>query len=227
MQTDNTRIQALLALGSPDKGSWIDYKAQLEINEQDIDGLIKVLIDPNLHTITSNDPNVWGPLHAWRALGQLKATRAISSLIASFNHMQDDDWAISELPQVLGMIGPDALDPLIQYFQQTQEKSEFSLILAVDSLSSIALKYNDKRNIVVSALTDYLRNPNKEFDSVNGAVIGQLIQLHGREAINEIRYLFHLGCVNLSWVGDLEDVEIALGFRDSRSSDSETSNQHG
>ena len=216
MNSDNAKINAILHMGKPDKGPWLDYEKLLDLSTSDVPDIVDVLTNHELHIFESSDPRVWAPLHAWRALGLLRNADAIPALISCFDYMQDDDWAIAELPKVFTMIGPSAIPPLKDYFCEDAEKHEFSLILAIDSLAAVALAYPEHRDQVVSIFTDYLKAPHKDFDSVNGSVIGQLIHLHGKEAINEIRYLFHLGCVDLSWVGDLEDVEIALGFKEER-----------
>src|SRR5579864_7878643 len=47
-----------------------------------------------------------GKVHAWRALGQLRAVEAVEPLLELFDRLEDDDWVHEELPAVFGLIGP-------------------------------------------------------------------------------------------------------------------------
>jgi hypothetical protein len=61
-----------------------------------------------------------------------------------------------------------------------------------------------------------MKNPYTSERTLNGFLIAQLMDLKAVEAIDGIRHMFALDCVDLSCAGDLE-VEIDLGFRTQRS----------
>ena len=71
--------------------------------------------DDELNWADSDSLEVWVSVHAWRALGQLKAEEAIEPLIMNLFRMGDSDWVGEELPKVYGMIGPKAIPPLAKY----------------------------------------------------------------------------------------------------------------
>lgn len=50
-----------------------------------------------LHFTYLDSLEVWAPVHAWRALGQLRATEAIEPLITLF-HDVEDEWNNFDLP---------------------------------------------------------------------------------------------------------------------------------
>lgn len=66
------------------------------LTEEHIPELIRMATDPELNNADSESSEVWAPLHAWRAFGQLRAEQAIEPLAGLLN--MDDDWVSDELP---------------------------------------------------------------------------------------------------------------------------------
>ncbi len=87
---------------SPD--DWPHY-LELGLGPEHIPDLIRLATDEELIWDDSDRLEVWAPLHAWRALGQLRAKEAIEPLLSLFEPLEENDWAMEELPDVLGMIG--------------------------------------------------------------------------------------------------------------------------
>src|SRR5689334_3370154 len=100
-------VDQLLARGEPDGGPWPDYVTEYGFTEEHVPALIQLATDGSLCELESEDPLVWAPLHAWRALGQLRAEEAVEPLLGLLWRIDewDDDWAGDELPEVIGMIG--------------------------------------------------------------------------------------------------------------------------
>jgi len=73
-------VSELLTLGDCSKiGAWPDYLA-LGLGPQHIPDLIRMALDEELHWADSDSLDVWLPVHAWRALGQLRAEAAVEPL---------------------------------------------------------------------------------------------------------------------------------------------------
>jgi hypothetical protein len=74
-------------------------------------------LDEELHRADSDSLEVWAPVHAWRALGQLRAEAAVEPLTRLLVRIDEfnDDWVGEELPEVFGMIGPAAIPALTDY----------------------------------------------------------------------------------------------------------------
>ena len=96
------------------KAGWPDY-TRYGFNEEDVDDLLALTTDTSLHEAPMESNEVWVPLHAWRALGQVGDPRAIEPLIGIFDALCEDDWALEELPHVLAMLGREALGPLAEF----------------------------------------------------------------------------------------------------------------
>ncbi len=209
------KINRLLEFGDPHTikkhGQWPDY-LQYGFTDEDIPTLIELVTDPAFDDRSSDDNVIWVPLHAWRILGQLKSTEAIQPLIEMFDSWADDDWAIDELPKVIGMIGSSAIKPLAVYSKE-KNHPEFALIIALDGLKEIAIVQPELRIEVLDVYRQYMLEPDLTMGLLNGLIMASLLNLKATELIDEIRKMFSQDCVDISVAGDLEDIEIDLGLR--------------
>ncbi len=212
----NEKIKILFELGDADRSpDWPDY-LHYGFEVSDVPALLALVQDSSLHQADQQSNDVWVPLHAWRILGQLKAAEAVQPLLALFDVLVEDDWAISELSMVMGMIGEPALEPLAVYFMETGH-DEFARVMAVDGLAEIVKQYPDLRPQVMARFDQYMADPDRYAGALNGILIGCLMDLEAKDMIDNIRHLFALECVDISCAGDLEEVEIGLGLRTERS----------
>ncbi|HIO96413.1 MAG TPA: YecA family protein [Leucothrix sp.] len=208
----NDKMKKILAFGEKRSSEWPDYLNYFNLAQVDIPDLINIVSDKNLHNADTNSKEVWAPLHAWRALGQLKAKEAVQPLIDQFEYLVDDDWALSELQKVMGLIGKPAIEPLVNYFLSGQP-SEYARVIAMNGLAEIAKDNSKFKSNILMVFKNYLEKPDKTLGSLNGLLIARLMDLKAAELIDEIRSLFKLNCMDYTICGDLEDVEIALGLR--------------
>ena len=200
------------------KRDWENY-LQYGFSKADEPELIALLIDRKLHEASPESNEIWVPLYAWRILGQLRSVAAIEPLISVLDIVCEDDWAFSELPVVIGMIGELAIVPLCRYLREHEHEHdhwEFTRVMASDSLVEIAKQHPELRDEVIVQLREYLVVANPNDLSSNGLLVSGLINLKAVEAIDEIRSVFQKGHVDLTISGDIEDVEIALGLRHQR-----------
>jgi len=217
MNSDNPKIQTLLTLGTPpNERNWPDYLAKYGFTGEDVPALLALFADESINALDSDRPEVWAPLYAWRILGQLGSEQAIGPMVRSFDTLHEDDSALSELPGVIGMIGPAAIPVLAEYWRQPG-KGEFSYVMAMDALCEIAKQHPPSREKVIDIYIDYMDKPDTQADALNGLLMACLMDLKATEAIDAIRRMFAFNCVDISCAGDLEKVEIELGFRSQRS----------
>ncbi|HEU5369606.1 MAG TPA: hypothetical protein VFU69_14125, partial [Ktedonobacterales bacterium] len=83
-------IDKLLTIGESEDfraEKWPDYR-ELGLGPEHINDLILLATDHELRWGEEDDdaPEVWAPVHAWRALGQLRAEAAIEPLMAWFDY---------------------------------------------------------------------------------------------------------------------------------------------
>ena len=214
--TTTDRIKLLLELGEADRGrDWPDY-LQYGFVETDVPALLDLVADEALDQASSDSAEVWAPLHAWRTLGQLGSSKAAIPLIAQFDRLCEDDWALPELSTVMGMLGESAIPPLAACMNDLNHK-EFGRVIAADGLTKIAKRQPACRERIIQCYRDYMRSPDLSAHALNGLLIGRLLDLDAKEAIDDIRLFFAKDCVDITCAGDLEEVEIGLGFRNKRS----------
>ena len=212
-----SKLSALFELGEVKHGSkWMDY-LQFGFDEQDVFSLLLLLGNESLHEADVDTNEAWVPLHAWRALGQLSSAASVEPMLALFDMLVEDDWAVQELPVIMGMIGESAIVPLTRFMNESRHK-EFARAVAADGLKEIAEYHPACRGEVVEALTAYLRLRDQSLATMNGLIVCCLIDLAASESIETIRELYSSGLVDISCAGDLEEVEMALGLREKRES---------
>jgi len=117
-------VAQLLTLGDPRQGGrmapeWRDYLA-LGLAPEHVPELVRMALDEDLHGADLESPEVWAPLHAWRALGQLRAESAVEPLLQLLDRSDDDDSMQEDLPRVFGMIGPAAIPGLRDFLADAE-----------------------------------------------------------------------------------------------------------
>jgi len=219
-QDESATIKHLLALGNPHKleggvgREWPDYLAS-GFTESDVPVLIQILTDKDLMYSQNESDEIYAFIHAWRVLGQLESVEAIGPLISVIETETDDDWVLTEVPKVMGMIGKQAIKPLADYMLG-DVKDEFSKANASDCLKSIATEHPEQRDTVLDVYSQYLKAPDPTLQSFNGLLVCNLLDLKATELIDQVRPMYEKGYVDITTSGDLEDVEIALGLRSQR-----------
>ena len=193
---------------------WPDY-SKIGLTHEHIPELIRMVTDHKLLRADQNSLEVWAPVHAWRALGQLRAEEAIKPLIGLFSELSDDDWASEELPKAVAMLGEKAIKPLREFLLDSSNK-ELARATAANCLEEIGSKNPSLKNDCISILVDYLDQSTIDAPTLNGLVIAYLMELKAVDSIDVIRKAFNNGNVDITVAGDLEDVEIQLGLRTKR-----------
>lgn len=206
-------VDALLTLGDArdSVGKWPDY-SEYGIGAEHIPDLIRMATDPELNWADSDSLEVWAPIYAWRALGQLRAEEAIEPLLTLFHELEDSDWVGEELPRVYGMIGAAAIPALTAYLADTS-RDVSPRISAAQALFEIAMSNAEAQEACIAAFTHQLEAFRKNDRELNGFMIWYLMDLHAIEAAPLMKRAFAAGRVDKMVVGDWEDVQVALGLK--------------
>ncbi len=211
-------VRHLLLVGEAlgcDPAGWPDYAAAFGIGHEHVAELLRMAGDLALHHGDPDASAVWAPVHAWRALGQLRAEAAAEPLLALLTTLADDVSAHEDIPIVLGLIGPAAI-PHIAGFVADRSNPTEPVWAALTALGEVGKRHPECRDACVGLLARTLEPHPDEDPTVNGFAVWALLDLRAVEAIDAIRDAFRRNSVDLSIVGDLEDVEIELGLRSQR-----------
>ena len=214
-------VEVLLTLGDPRKLSdqWLDY-SEYGIGSEHIPDLVQLATDSELHWANSESVEVWSSLHAWRALGQLRAEEAIEPLLNLFHELEEDDWAGEELPRVYGMIGAAAIPALTAYLADTS-RDVSPRISAAHALAEIGMSHAEARDACVAAIAQQLERFRRNDRELNGFLVNYLIDLDATETAPLMKRAYAARRVDKMICGDWEDVQVALGLKSDFERDAE------
>ncbi|MBD2537205.1 DUF1186 domain-containing protein [Nostoc flagelliforme FACHB-838] len=204
---------------------WPDYQ-QLGITAEDIPELIRMACDEDLYNMQDDENDFFGedslleyaPIHAVRALGQLRALSAIEPLISLFPKMDDafDNevlfFLIEELTDVLSLIGLPAIPALTAYLADDSH-DETCRVQAIVTIKRIACVHPEQQAHCVAALSQQLSAFEENSPELNGHIISVLIDLKAIDSLPLIEQAFEAGRVDDEVVGDLDDVQVYFGLK--------------
>lgn len=213
-------VDQLLTLGE-DPARMYPWPNYLEygLSSKHIPDLIRMATDYDLNWAMPDDPSVFAPLHAWRALGQLRAEAAIEPLLQLFHVLEESEWSTEDLPEVFALIGPAAI-PALEAYLQDPSHSVFARGTAITSLEKIGNAYPEARARCVEILTRQLEQFDKQAEDFNGFLVGGLVELKAVESAPVIERAFEADRVEVAFYGDWEDVQIQLGLLEERATES-------
>jgi len=190
----------------------LDY-LPLGFGPEHIPDLIRMMTDEGLRWADSESLEVWAPIHAWRVLGQLRAEAAIEPLLGVLSQTDefDDDWTMEELPDVFGLIGPAALDPLATYLAD-DDHGLWARVTAASAIAKIGVQHPQLRDACVAALTSVLEFFVEHDEALNANLIYCLTELRATEAAPLMERAFAAGRVDEMLMGGWQEVQGELGL---------------
>ncbi len=131
-------VDQLLTLGEAPFSAyeWATY-SDFGLQPDHILDLIRMETHAALHPADGDSAEVWAPVHAWRALGQLGAADAVEPLLRLLAGAEEDDRMMNDFPFVFGMIGKGAVGPLGGYLADSSN-DEWSRVTASCGLAKAA-----------------------------------------------------------------------------------------
>jgi hypothetical protein len=209
-------VKQLLSLGEPQRHVVLDY-AGLGLSLNDVAALIRMATDYQLHNGPQDSPIVWAPVHAWRALAQLRAEEAIAPLVELFRRADEDidDWINADLPEALARFGAPVLAPVTDFLANPGH-GEWARVAAADTIGCVGKTNPELRADCVARLTVQLEKFDEQSETINAFLISPLWDLRAVEAMPVIERAFASGCVDESVQGDVEDVQIEFGLKTKR-----------
>ncbi|MBI5565363.1 MAG: hypothetical protein HY870_10720 [Chloroflexi bacterium] len=154
---------------------------ELGFEPEHIPDLIRMATDPHLNWADSDSLEVWAPIHAWRALGQLHAEAVSVPLQRLFDELDANEWILEEMPDVYGQIGPAAIPALTGYLAQAGHLL-FSYVAAAACLREIGRQQPAVRAECASLIVRHLAQFAANDPTLNGCLISDLIDLKAVEA---------------------------------------------
>jgi hypothetical protein len=211
-------VAELLSVGdeSLSWGESFDYRKDFGLSLEHVPELLRMAADEELNQAESDSLRVWAPIHAIRALGQLRAAEAVNpllELIVRDRHDDDaefDDWLHPEVTVALSEIGAPAV-PAVARLVMDAGKDRHSRVAAARVLSRVGRNDFSSYPQCVAALATALESFKDNDPALNGFLIGCLADLDAEETCWLIEQAFSAGVVDETVAGDWEDVQIELG----------------
>jgi hypothetical protein len=210
-------LSRLFSFGKPRSTSpklWRDYIGKLGLGRDLIPALIEIAADwasVESEDEDKDDAGIWAPIHAWRALGQLGAVKAVEPLLRIMDPLDDveDEWYQEDFPEVFCLIGPAAIPQLLKYFED-QENLPNPRLVAESGLAKIAKQYPETREEILLVFREVFSHYEENDEDFNSLMICDLLDLKAIDMAEMIRDAFAAGRVDefcVMW----EEVEEALG----------------
>lgn len=228
MRTYSSPVNRLLSYAkcqSAQVEDWADYLNEFGFTQAHVPELLMLMQDTDFLELDPEDlptdypenlePELawWGPIHAWRALGQLQAPEFLAAAVSFLKVHDDINWAWEEFPDVFGLIGPSIMDDLVAV-TKAEAANEMALTL-MDGLRNIVEQFPETRDRYRTATLKILSQAEQNHASVNGSLITGFIkfQITDPEAIAAIEAAFQTGNVDEWYVGTWPRVQVELGLK--------------
>lgn len=184
-------MHRLRNFGDPRK-SWrwktgeVDYVASLGLTRDEIPELVALASQWANEPADPADPDdmsAYAPVHAWRALAQLRAEGAVEPLLAMLDaaDARGDDWYPQELPHVFAWIGKAALPALRDYLAD-EAHGDFPRACAAAGLKELAGRHGTSRGEAFAALTEVLSRFKRNAEPLNSFLVRYLIEMDAPNA---------------------------------------------
>ncbi|MCC7085951.1 MAG: hypothetical protein IT427_13190 [Pirellulales bacterium] len=210
-------VAQLLNLGETngcDPDCWPDYLA-MGFAAEHVSELTRMATDARLDHCYSDRPEVWAPIHARRTLGQLRAASSAERLLAHLaSRLEDDidDSTMEELPVVLGMFGEPIIPQLVKFIKRRDLGCDIRAAGA-RALVEVGQRSPDSWPQCVAALAELLENFTQHNPTLNSYVINDLVELKAIETLSLIERAYQADAVDVSIIGDFEEVEVTMGVK--------------
>lgn len=228
-------LQRLLSLGYPED-PWPDYLGKFGITSAHIPYLLDMAsayVPPlrppvewdddeeyeNAHFDDGEDfveeiyPEGFANVHAWRALGQLRAVETLPRLLGLFSSKMAHHyaWIEDDLPKTIGLFGLTAMPSVISLFDKPATRA-----VAMDCIVEIAKQPYVNAETCLSplivALTSYKTN-----DPVfNTLLILKLRPFRIPSTYPIIKRVYESGRIKEFLIGDWEDFQVHVGLLEKR-----------
>jgi hypothetical protein len=212
-------VHQLMLIGrpvlSPEEKEWPDYLQQFQLTKTHIPELIRMSTDEILYHLPEDRTEGYANIHAWRALGQLKAIEALTPMLTFLTKPESEfnEWANEDFPVIFAMFGPEALLTL-QSFLTESSHSESSRITILSAIQNICQKYQKSRTDGINIIMKQLKKLESSSEGLNGFLVGALIQEKVLEAVPLIEKAYAADCVDELVCGTLEDVLVDIGAQE-------------
>lgn len=226
----NGRVASLLSLGRDSiqgRNSTIAYIETFGFNEEDVVQLLTLASDMEIYQFDYSDIaddeglEFFGVIHAWHVLSALKAPEGKQLFIDVLEDaigFEVDDWMFSAFRSLIAPYRKDMVEYMVDYIED-ENHNEWVRIEYIEVLKDM-LKAKEIEVSFVNLILEKLLISSNDRTVISGVIsVCMDLKLIHHHAL--IAQCFADKNVDIDHVGDLEDVEIAMGLRAERETERE------
>lgn len=156
MSSSSGRRVPIREIGADFSDEWPEYASALPPEEYDEAFLLGLLNDERFFDAPEGSALVWVPMHAWRALAQMRSLEVIDPVLRLAGSSFYTD-AYRDFPRISALLGERAIEPLTAILGD-RARPETDRKLAADGLGAIARDSSGpQRARIVDALMSQIR----------------------------------------------------------------------
>lgn len=181
-------VNRLLALGPPREGwrePWRDLPALCGLTQDDVPELVRLAREKDLYHFREEFPEAdFGPLYAWRALGQLGDERAIAPLVTLFA----DEYTYEigdEVVRVFTLFGEPAIPALEQLLVDPSQPA-YAHLLAIQCLVQMGKELSPLHDRCIESLGALLEHYPEHSPEINAELVWGLANLNAKSYLRLI-----------------------------------------
>ncbi len=195
----------------PGPKHWPDYVGELGLTAEHVPELIRLALDRECQKVPTQWVEVYGQVHGWRALAQLKAIEAAEPLLTLLGD-ESDDWVTDEIPYVFGMMGAAVIPALASYLSKSS-KQAWGRMTTVSCLRAIAEANPADQGDCVAAMVAQLNDARRNAPEINGLLIAELVELKAVDAAGAIEEAYATDNVDELMAGTWASIQVDLGLK--------------
>ncbi len=212
MATYPPPVDQLLTIGWPEAHldtGWLDY-AGMGLAWEHAPELIRMMRDTSLEKSEKDEPRIYAPSHAMRALAQFGHEKAAQPILDLLAVDPRNYWILEDATHLAALLGPGSLPVIEADLARDDHRASSSAICCV--VGSMPGAFPETRDRVVAILTNELSKGDSSDDEENAFIVGYLTDLKAVESVDAIKEAFAKDRVADYIYGSLEHVLYKLGL---------------
>ncbi|MGJ8725046.1 MAG: UPF0149 family protein [Roseibacillus sp.] len=192
---------------------WSEY-GSLGFGEEEMEHLLDLASDFYLKREQSDEESAVS-IHAWRALAESGDAGLLPEFLTLSIGCDDiaDEWFAKDFPKMLGKLGMAAWPELLDAVRSTPEYPCLAHAM-LEGAPQMVRNVEDRVRVIGSIVEFFDYEPFQRSD--RAFVVAALVELKAVKKLEVIQKQFAENRVSVEVVGDIEEVEIALGLRAKR-----------
>lgn len=203
----------------------LNYAQKFGFTDQDIPELLRLAQDKEIYDFDYDDISededltFFAVIHAWYALSELKAPEAkdvfVKILVETGIEDGVDDWILGGFVHLIKPYRNDMIDFFVEQIKRT-ELSSWVKVAYLDVLEEMLKLGEIPESVLHGLFEDIFSSLDQQHEILVSSVVSICKEFVFKQYYESICQCFEMELVDPLFNGDLEDIEIAFGMRETR-----------